>query len=76
MQQEKSVKLEELQKHRDPFEFLHIADNSFLDDIDGRSACPKCYKSRKIYCYSCYVPNRGVSDLLPKVKVSINKTSN
>lgn len=66
----KPVRLEELQKHRDPFEFLRIADNTFLDHIEGRSACTKCHKSRKLYCYSCFVPNQNVADLLPRVKVS------
>lgn len=58
-------------ERRDPFEFMKITDNTFLSDIKGRSACPKCNKSRKFFCYTCYVPTATVGQLLPVVKVSV-----
>lgn len=57
--------------HRDPFKSMKIGDNSFLDGIDGRSPCMKCYKSRKFFCYTCYVPTESLATRLPKVKVNI-----
>lgn len=66
-------KIDESKKfvHRDPFECMKIADNQFLNTIDGRSACPKCFKSRKFFCYSCYVPVKELASQLPKVKLPI-----
>lgn len=58
--------------HRNPFEFMKICDNSFLNDIRGRSPCTKCKKSRKFFCYTCYLPTEEIAPLLPKVKVNFN----
>lgn len=58
-------------EHRNPFEYMKINDNSFLKTIDGRSPCPKCGKSRKFFCYSCYVPVKELADRLPKVPLPI-----
>lgn len=62
-----SVKME----HRNPFEFMKIDDNQFLNDVDGRSACSKCSKSRKFFCYTCYVPVEELKNQLPKVQLPI-----
>lgn len=56
--------------HRDPFMHMKIADNRFLNDVNGRSPCIKCNKSRKFFCYSCYVPVEAISTRLPVVKVN------
>lgn len=64
-------RLDEIREHRNPFQRMKIADNDFLKDIDGRSPCPKCSKSRKFFCYTCYVPTKGIGPLLPVVKVSV-----
>ncbi|KAL5282673.1 DTWD1 family protein [Megaselia abdita] len=52
-----------------PFKFMKIDDNTMLNQIEGRFICPKCTKSRKFYCYTCFIP---VGDLiLPKVSIPI-----
>lgn len=62
--------LETIREHRNPFQYMKMDDNSFLNDVDGRSPCPKCFKSRKFFCYTCYVPTKSVGPLLPVVKVN------
>ncbi len=51
------------------FNGMKIDSASFLDDIDVRQKCPKCSKSRKFFCYTCYIPMQSVEGKLPKVKV-------
>lgn len=58
-------------QHRNPFEYMAINDNNFLMQIDGRSACPKCGKSRKFFCYTCYVPVDELARQLPTVQLPI-----
>ncbi|KAJ6637705.1 tRNA-uridine aminocarboxypropyltransferase 1 [Pseudolycoriella hygida] len=55
----------------DPFKKLKIADNDFLNQIEGRSPCPECRKSRKFFCYSCYVPVERLNGALPNVELPI-----
>lgn len=50
-------------------EGLKISPGNFLDDLPGRSICPKCQKSRKYFCYTCYVPMDEIADKIPKLKV-------
>lgn len=57
---------------KNPFEGLKINDNSVLDKLEGRHPCPKCGKSRKFYCYSCYVPILELQGKLPTVQVGIH----
>lgn len=52
-----------------PFSDLRIDAQAFLDAMDGRILCPKCGKSRKYFCYTCYVPVQGIEDRIPKVKL-------
>lgn len=56
----------------DPFLYLKIDDTSILDSIDSRRPCTKCCKSRKYFCYTCYVPVEDLQGKLPVVKVCIN----
>lgn len=70
----KLPKLDEKQAqfvHTDPFEYMNIDDNKFLHEIDGRSACTKCNKSRKFFCYTCYVPVPNLETKLPKVELPL-----
>ncbi|XP_065567575.1 tRNA-uridine aminocarboxypropyltransferase 1-like isoform X2 [Artemia franciscana] len=55
----------------DPFSKLEIKDDSFLNTISGRDICANCYKSRKFYCYSCYIPTDSVKNLIPFVEVAL-----
>lgn len=59
-------------EHRNPFEFMAIDDNQFLMHKNGRSACPKCGKSRKLFCYTCYVPIVELKERVPVVQLPIN----
>lgn len=61
------------QEHVDqnPFQGFNIDDNSILGSLEGRHSCPKCGKSRKFFCYSCYVPIKELEGKLPIVKLPI-----
>lgn len=52
-----------------PFRDLNIASSDFLNSIQGRSECPKCKRSRKYYCYTCYIPVDQLEGNFPIVKV-------
>ena len=39
-----------------PFAGLRIADTEALNQQPGREPCPVCCRSRKFFCYTCYVP--------------------
>lgn len=54
---------------KDAFKGYKIDDYSFLDELDGRSPCPECCKSRKFFCYTCYIPMPPLIGKLPTVKV-------
>lgn len=56
-----------------PFAGMRIDDSSILDHLEGRSPCPKCGKSRKYFCYTCYVPVQQLHGHIPMVKVSFRK---
>ena len=58
-----------------PLQDLKLTPWEFLNEIDKRTPCTKCGKSRKYYCYNCYLPMPGTEDKVPKVKV-INKIEN
>lgn len=62
----------ETSRRPNPFENMKIQNNSFLKEINDRSPCTKCHKSRKFFCYTCYIPVARLTELLPKVIVSIN----
>lgn len=54
-----------------PFGSLKIDDVSFLDNIDQRSLCMKCKKSRKYFCYTCYMPVESLNGRIPSLKLPI-----
>ncbi|XP_061172718.1 tRNA-uridine aminocarboxypropyltransferase 1-like [Saccostrea echinata] len=54
-----------------PFQSLKISSSEFLNSLQDRSICPKCLKSRKFYCYNCFVPVKGTEDRIPKVKLPL-----
>ncbi|XP_045208209.2 tRNA-uridine aminocarboxypropyltransferase 1-like [Mercenaria mercenaria] len=54
-----------------PFPDLKIDSSDFLDTLCGRSKCSKCERSRKYYCYNCYVPVPEIEGKVPKVKLPV-----
>ncbi|XP_012143570.2 tRNA-uridine aminocarboxypropyltransferase 1 [Megachile rotundata] len=55
---------------RAPFRHLKITDAGILDTIEGRKICERCYRSRKFFCYSCYLP--VISEkYFPRIKLPI-----
>lgn len=55
-----------------PFEGLKISEKwKLLSDVDERSVCPKCKKSRKYFCYTCYLPVIEIQGIVPNVKVIV-----
>lgn len=52
-----------------PFLGLEIDNNSVLNELEGRHPCLQCGKSRKFYCYTCYIPLAELEGKLPVVKV-------
>ncbi|KAK4880792.1 hypothetical protein RN001_008938 [Aquatica leii] len=57
--------------NENPFDGFIINDDSFLDQLEGRYPCPKCNKSRKYFCYTCYVPISELKGKLPNVKLPL-----
>ncbi|XP_055526275.1 tRNA-uridine aminocarboxypropyltransferase 1 isoform X1 [Wyeomyia smithii] len=55
-----------------PFSGMRIADTTFLKDVEGRSPCTVCGKSRKYFCYHCYVPVAELQGRLPSVKLPVS----
>lgn len=58
-------------KKKDAFKNYKIDDYAFLDEVEGRSRCPECNKSRKFFCYTCYTVMPQLQGRLPNVKVLI-----
>jgi len=54
-----------------PFSKLNIEDTTILDTLQERQPCDRCYKSRKFFCYSCYLPLHAVKSIMPTVKLPI-----
>lgn len=81
--QEKSKKIIDLRKFKrdqirlmkpssclkNPFAKMKITDASFLNDLDGRTSCPQCEKSRKYFCYTCYIPMPNIANKIPQINV-------
>jgi hypothetical protein len=53
----------------DPFKDFKIENWKILDDINERQLCTICNKSRKYFCYNCYIPVQSLQGYVPKVKV-------
>ena len=51
------------------FSDLKIDDVMILDSAETRSPCPKCGRSRKYFCYTCFVAVGALQDKIPSVKV-------
>uniref|UniRef100_A0A182VY53 tRNA-uridine aminocarboxypropyltransferase 1 n=1 Tax=Anopheles minimus TaxID=112268 RepID=A0A182VY53_9DIPT len=64
----------------DPFGGMDIADTDFLMDVEGRSSCSSCGKSRKFFCYTCYLPVGEIASCVPRlalpVKIDVIKHRN
>lgn len=54
-----------------PFGGMKINDWKILEKLEGRAICSKCSKSRKYFCYTCYVPVPELQEHVPKVQVSV-----
>lgn len=54
-----------------PFAHMKIADYTILDEIQERSCCSKCAKSRKFYCYNCFIPVGNLAKFIPKVNLPV-----
>ncbi|XP_037950243.1 tRNA-uridine aminocarboxypropyltransferase 1-like [Teleopsis dalmanni] len=55
-----------------PFVDMKIADHTVLNSIEGRFICTECNRSRKFFCYNCYIPVGNLGTLLPKVDIPVN----
>ncbi|KAH3825884.1 tRNA-uridine aminocarboxypropyltransferase 1-like [Dreissena polymorpha] len=55
----------------EPFPGLKIESSDFLNDLDGRSKCSKCQRSRKFYCYTCFLPLPEIEHRIPRVKLPL-----
>jgi hypothetical protein len=55
----------------DPFKDLKIENWMILDEVSERRPCVLCKKSRKYFCYNCYIPVQGLQGQVPKVKVRV-----
>ncbi|KAG5893208.1 hypothetical protein JTB14_025612 [Gonioctena quinquepunctata] len=71
MSNPKSIESQQSFIDKNPFEGMKIDDHSILTMLEGRQPCPNCGKSRKFYCYSCYVPIAELKGKLPCVKLPI-----
>ncbi|XP_065226384.1 tRNA-uridine aminocarboxypropyltransferase 1-like [Planococcus citri] len=63
-----------MESDEDPFTTYNISENlKLLENVEGRAPCPKCNKSRKFFCYSCYIPMPEIKDYVPQIKLPIIK---
>ena len=55
----------------DPFVAYNISSKwKLLANVTERVLCPKCSRSRKFFCYRCYIPMPKVEDIVPRIEVS------
>ncbi|XP_032777488.2 LOW QUALITY PROTEIN: tRNA-uridine aminocarboxypropyltransferase 1 [Daphnia magna] len=52
---------------QEPFSGLKISSTTFLDEIERRGNCENCGKSRKFFCYTCYIPLPEIKELIPYI---------
>ena len=57
-------------------EAMEIDDIAHIKAITERTPCPKCNKSRKYFCYKCYVVVTSLQNRVPQVQVSPHFTGN
>ncbi|XP_030370562.1 DTW domain-containing protein 1, partial [Scaptodrosophila lebanonensis] len=55
-----------------PFVNMRLADHKMLDTIEGRHSCRICHRSRKFFCYSCYIPVGELENHLPRVELPVH----
>lgn len=55
----------------DPFKDFKIKNWMILEDISERQPCVMCKKSRKYFCYNCYIPVQSLQGHVPIVKLPI-----
>lgn len=63
---EKRLKIDE-----NPFSDLKISDYSILNSVNERTLCSRCNKSRKYFCYLCYIPVKQLEGKIPRLKLPI-----
>ncbi|XP_061394349.1 tRNA-uridine aminocarboxypropyltransferase 1 [Musca vetustissima] len=54
-----------------PFINMKIDDYTILDTIEGRFNCSQCLRSRKFFCYNCYIPVGNLGEIIPKVRIPL-----
>jgi DTW domain-containing protein YfiP len=54
-----------------PFKGLNISPTAPLNLHSDRQSCPVCSKSRKYFCYSCYVPVECLQQYVPHIRLPI-----
>jgi len=54
-----------------PFQGLQIASTDPLNELTERQPCPKCAKSRKFFCYNCYVAVAPLQNHIPVIRLPI-----
>jgi len=59
-----------LQKEN-PFQGLKISPTHDVNQQTSREACTKCFKSRKFFCYTCYLPVNSLKHVVPTVQLPI-----
>ena len=50
---------------------LNISPTDHLNLHPDRQPCPVCSKSRKYFCYTCYVPVQCLKEYVPYIKLPI-----
>jgi len=55
-----------------PFHKLKVAETDFLNDQDERQSCSVCGKSRKFFCYTCFLVLPNLKQSVPSVKLPIS----
>lgn len=69
----KSLEATQIYLDSNPFLDMKIDDTKILNELKGRSPCPLCKKSRKYFCYTCYVPIEELEGRIPTIKVNNNQ---
>ena len=55
----------------DPFKIINPGNTSELSNVNERSVCVICGKSRMYYCYTCYIPLAGTRHIIPTLTQSL-----
>jgi len=52
---------------QNPFCEMKITSSDFMNNLKTRSNCKECGRSRKFFCYNCYIPVPELESLVPRV---------